>query len=730
MAAFTLAGSPTFSGGKVTIDSTGSDLVTGPVALVSATQFAVAMRCRFRWAGDGAAANQHRLLSYRDGDPDGVEVYYYGPYGAMCCGAVVSAGPTQSEAQKAYTAAAETDHTIVAYVSAGSLGISVDGSTFTTIARAGGIPAIAGTEFSIGRYSPSAIQYLDGDIYWMVLLSNIPTSAEALTFHNFGNTDPSWSAIPGTPTMLWTCDDANYLTADPGTAGTLTDSSGNGNTAVINGSVPITTGLFEKSTGARNFAAANTNNYLTVVDSATLDLGDVFSLEAWMKLSTFATNTEERVVLAKGTGAYQLAVIPDGRIVARKQGTGTFVVSQNAIALNTPYHVVATKNGNDARLYVNGVDVTGTVTAGITCVDTASSLYIGRNDTATGPFHGAIDDVVLYASVLAPERVLAHYTAANPGGTVPDHDPVIPLSIPGAMGTMRVSYDPSLQPVGQGDLSTSNSSGPRNMWESRADSVGLNGTYNAAEDTLYATWSIVSTPIGNALQGTLPVGTNLKRRCDMANGVNNGGFPTTNYSFGNAWNFALGEEIWFCHEFQIPSNFDAIYNNMNVTNSPFFLINQVDQFPVPGSQQPVWSVHSRPGHVQISTQAGQVSYPSGSPVYQTIYNHQPDIIPPSRYALEPAWHQIVVRWKIAVDNTGIRQCWHRKRGETTWMKTIEILNEPTILWDPTGPSTAPLSGRDFIDCYTRGGTVGGAGIRHRKYARASGPGVLEQFLNS
>lgn len=721
MAAFTLAGSPTFSGGKVTIDSTGSDRVTGPVALVSATQFAVAMRCRFRWAGDGTSS--HRLLSYRDGDPDGVEVFYYGPYGSMVCGAVVSAGPTQSEARTAYTAAAETDHTIVAYVSAGTLGISVDGSAFSTIARAGGVPTIGGTEFDIGRYSPTNVQWLDGDIYWMVLLSNIPTAAEALALHNFGNTDPTWSAIPGTPTMLWTCDDANYLTSDPGTAGTLTDSSGNSNTAAINGSVPVTTGLFPLSTGARNFASPNTNNYLTAVDSATLDLGNVFSIEAWIKLSSFASSGEERVILSKGAGAYQLAIIPDGRIVARKSGTGTFVASRNPIVLNTPYHVGVTKNGDDARLYLNGVDETGVVTGGITCVDNASSLYIGRNEVATGPFHGVIDDTALYATVLSPERVLAHYLAANSTGTTE-----IPLTIPGALGTFRVRLDASLQSIGAGRLGDPSDSGPINPWESRGDTVGLGRATSADGLYTYGTWSIVSTPIGNALKGFIPVASTQVRRCDLENGKNNSGFPLTIWDFGtfqaNTWTVGLGEDVWFCYEFQLPSDWVTVSTAIG-GNPYFFLLLQTGQWPY-GFRQPLFSFNADPTSAHVVLTSG--AWTNTPETYQSQLTRT--VIPVNELTVAPAWHQMVVRWRVAKDLTGGWEIWWRRRGETTWTKTLSVLNIPSLLWDSAlGSSSAAMSGRDGLAVYTRGGSAATSVLVH-KYARATGPGVLEQFLNS
>lgn len=714
MPAFTLAGSPPFSGGKVTIDSVGANKrITGPVSLLDVNQGAIGMRWRKRWAGGGAEPG-HRFFSWRDGSINALELYYEAGsiiFASAAAGAVLSAPITDSSA-------AETDHTLVAYWTPTAIGLSIDGSAFSMNAR-GTIPTIAGTVFDIGRYSPSAVQWADADLFWMVLLSSVPTRADSQALHAFGNSDPTWSQIPGIPTLLWPCDDANYLTADPGPSGILTDLSGNGNTAAINGSVPLAAGLFDASTGSRNFPTPNVSNYLTVADSASLDLGDVFSIETWISPASFATSNEERVVLTKGTGAYQLALLPDGRLAARKHGTGTFVVSRNPIALNSVYQVVVTKSGNDARLYVNGVDVTGTVTAGIVCVDNSSPLYIGRNDTATGPWHGRIDDTVLYATVLSPERVLAHYLAANPAGAQPEPDPVIPLSIPGALGAMKISFNASRQAIGPGRLGDPSDNGPVNPWESRDDSV-THGTYNANEDTTIGTWSIRATPAGNALHADLPAALTAKRRVDLQNGKNTGGGPITTYTFGNAWNFTMGEEIWLCGAFELPLNWVEFLAGRTIQD--FFLIEQTGSFPT--GNQPGHYVHGKPDRVTLALNAGFMNAGGVS-----VIADRQDLVPVGRLALSPAIHEYVRLWKPAVDGTGLWQAWHRLRGEAKWTRTVNYAG-PTVPWSSSGGPNPVLTGRDAIDAYTRGGSVPLSGFYHHKYARATGPGVLEQLLNS
>lgn len=139
-----------------------------------------------------------------------------------------------------------------------------------------------------------------------------------------------------------------------------------------------------------------------------LNLGDVFTLEAWIRRGSLG---EQVIVQKQGSGAYQMDISPTNRL--RLVRAGILVIVESTIQildLVNPHHVVATKNGVDVHLYIDGVDVTGTVT-NQTFTNTASSLVIGRGIGLR--FNGVIDEVALYATALAPANVLKHFNVGS-----------------------------------------------------------------------------------------------------------------------------------------------------------------------------------------------------------------------------------------------------------------------------------------------------------------------------
>ncbi len=160
-----------------------------------------------------------------------------------------------------------------------------------------------------------------------------------------------------------------------------------------------------------------TDEYVTVPDSASLDLGDVLSIEAWFK-RTSAADTAERMVIAKGAGAYALTfnVSSDHKLAFANDNTAVIVRQTGTISDTNWHHVVVTKNGATVALYVDGADQTGTVTNS-TLGNTADALFIGREAAFSGVFwDGGLDEVALYSTVLTAARVTAHYDAGVGAG--------------------------------------------------------------------------------------------------------------------------------------------------------------------------------------------------------------------------------------------------------------------------------------------------------------------------
>ena len=148
-----------------------------------------------------------------------------------------------------------------------------------------------------------------------------------------------------------------------------------------------------------------------VPDSASLDTADLFTLEAWVRRA--ATGVRHGII-GKGIDGYGLRFGSSNRLELAKLGSSTITSSTVMVTDTVWHHVVATKNGADVHLYVDGVDVTGTV-RNATIANTSAPLLIGTL-TGNGPFfNGTIDEVAVYGTALSAERVAEHYRA----GTAP-----------------------------------------------------------------------------------------------------------------------------------------------------------------------------------------------------------------------------------------------------------------------------------------------------------------------
>jgi concanavalin A-like lectin/glucanase superfamily protein len=154
-----------------------------------------------------------------------------------------------------------------------------------------------------------------------------------------------------------------------------------------------------------------TNDHVNVPDAASLDLGNgPLTLEAWIKLSTI--DVDGAIVYKWAAYTLGMSGTTANRLTLRKPGTADIVSSTIAISDTTSWHhVVATKNGTASRLYIDGVDVTGTVTDQ-TLVNTVDALQISGSPR----FAGSIDEVAVYNSVLSAAAVLDHYKAGTGTG--------------------------------------------------------------------------------------------------------------------------------------------------------------------------------------------------------------------------------------------------------------------------------------------------------------------------
>ena len=226
------------------------------------------------------------------------------------------------------------------------------------------------------------------------------------------------------------------------------DASGNGNDGAYVGGPTL--GLDGALAGDDDTAIRVDTIFSTmqvrIPDDATLDLGNTFTVEAWVELGTSADAYIARKT--DGVDGWQIHVTQGGDVELELASSGgSFVGSTGTLAAATWYHVVVTKSASTEKVYVNGTDVTTTTGE--------EGLALSFNDT-TAPlelgvlFAGnyiTLDEVAIYPTALTAAQVAQHYYAGQ--GTRPSET-----------AAARIGYvlDVAAWPTGLRDLDTGQTS--------------------------------------------------------------------------------------------------------------------------------------------------------------------------------------------------------------------------------------------------------------------------------
>ena len=156
-----------------------------------------------------------------------------------------------------------------------------------------------------------------------------------------------------------------------------------------------------------------TSGYVSVPDAPALAYGDTFTYELWAKVSTLGPT---HTLVQKGSGGARLYIAPDGRLALRKSGTDPdLVASTTSVSAGAFHYIVATKSGSTVRLYLDGADVTGTVTNQTISTTTSPLLFGVAVNGTSGFLNGTIDEAAVYGTALTPSQIQQHYKAATGG---------------------------------------------------------------------------------------------------------------------------------------------------------------------------------------------------------------------------------------------------------------------------------------------------------------------------
>ncbi len=144
-----------------------------------------------------------------------------------------------------------------------------------------------------------------------------------------------------------------------------------------------------------------------------------YTWEAWINRADDKPGS-----IAGQGGAGQLFVNSDGKLALRQ--TQDTVTSEGPVLTpNKWWHVAATWNGSQARLYVNG-NLVGSSSSANKAPSGTSTIYVGYGDQAPW-FHGYLDEVAYYGSALSAHDIWTRHhvgTAKDVPSPAPDGPPI------------------------------------------------------------------------------------------------------------------------------------------------------------------------------------------------------------------------------------------------------------------------------------------------------------------
>lgn len=219
----------------------------------------------------------------------------------------------------------------------------------------------------------------------------------------------------GYPAAIFTDQPVGYWPLDETGGPKAQDATGNNNDGTYVGTprFAVQGALADSVDSAVRFDGSRAEN-VSIPNSSSLNVGDGFSLEGWVKVNLLGTGL---TLFDKGSDSViglpglNLHVSADGTIVLSQHG-GSALVSSAAGALHEDgqwHHIVATSDGTIGQLYVDGALAPNQIHADPypSIFDTDQPLLIAKGSAD-------YDEFAIYTNALTAPQVTAHYAA---GGT-------------------------------------------------------------------------------------------------------------------------------------------------------------------------------------------------------------------------------------------------------------------------------------------------------------------------
>src|SRR5262249_21949187 len=154
--------------------------------------------------------------------------------------------------------------------------------------------------------------------------------------------------------------------------------------------------------------------WVTIPNSASLNLTSAMTLEAWVKPNAFAAASSMIMKEEPNGLTYALYAANDGPAppvtLVSAGGVDSYATSSTNLPIGSWSHLAATYDGSLLKLYINGNLVSSLGITGL--LDTSNGvLRIGGNSIWGEYFNGLIDDVRIYNRALNQAEVRSDMSA-------------------------------------------------------------------------------------------------------------------------------------------------------------------------------------------------------------------------------------------------------------------------------------------------------------------------------
>ena len=198
------------------------------------------------------------------------------------------------------------------------------------------------------------------------------------------------------------------------TSGTTAyDSSGSGNHGTLSGGLSFSSDSVSACAASGNALDFNgSSDYIAVSNSSSLQITQSLTIVAWIRGDSWGSGSSVNAIVRKGEGNpnnYQFCVADGHLALMLDDSDGGGYRGDTELQTATWYHVAATWDGQNVRLYVNGVQDHDSPFAHAAPIGTDTrQLHLGGR-SGTDCFDGQIDNIQLYGYAFSAEEITAEY---------------------------------------------------------------------------------------------------------------------------------------------------------------------------------------------------------------------------------------------------------------------------------------------------------------------------------